>query len=178
MARVAACGISTGTMKVEDNAIFQGDVIRIRGVENPTEEQMRCVAEAALESSYFVFFDEPLQQRFWKLYFDVQAETGLSAARQWLADRNLLDKLPPYAADGDLSDYGRRLEAFCGLEPGAYLEASPYGRILTPKPPADWSVPPPSWPDEALTCVTSVTRVSGVDFGLIGNAAYESPGVP
>lgn len=95
-------------------------------------------------------------------------------ARAWLADRNLLDRVPAYVrGTSDDSMTARRFEKLCGRHArGAFDRRDVHvfsEQWLTRK--FD-----PTEPDqlEAFTCLLSVAQFTGFEIGFVGNGPPEN----
>jgi hypothetical protein len=168
-ARVVACGLPAKAVRIEDAAELQEAIVRVAPIGPVSDDTLRCVARASLASFHYVFFEDALQPHYWSVYWALEQEASLVTARQWLAERGLLDTLPRPESGGDLAAYARRLEAFCGLKSGSMLDALGQDLVIMPK-----SLDPPP-PDEGFTCLTNASQVAGVSMGFIGNEAETPP---
>jgi len=164
------CGIDEARAIVEHSDEPEDRETGIAGSAPVSDRQMSCIAGAAARREYFIEFADPaLNKRFLNVVMTQMRETGRSMAREWLAQRDLLDKLPVF--DGDLASFAVRTEQLCGFAPHTGL------RLLGPKSVtlAD-SLRPDASNVECLVMVFAATDLKeGISFGFIGNEAYEPP---
>jgi len=66
-ARVAGCGFKSVHARFEDT--LQEEVVEVRDVSFTSEKQLRCVAEASLQSHYYVTFPAPVEQTYQPIYW-------------------------------------------------------------------------------------------------------------
>jgi hypothetical protein len=104
---------------------LQEDVVRVaRGKAPFTGRRLECVARASLRTYYYVQFDEAaIQKRYDPIYDRLEYTAETARARNWLAQRNLLAKLPLPERGKPLSNYAEAVETFCGIPKGTLLVA-------------------------------------------------------
>jgi hypothetical protein len=125
-----------------------------------------------------LFEDSKVSQRS----LELETQEARTAARDWLQDRGLLADLPIYDPTREnLSAFGRRMEKYCGYEPGDLLiQYAP--ELLTVR--LDWAErqlqqSAPSRQDAAkFECMMNAMSASNLEdhrarFGFIGNEVYE-----
>jgi hypothetical protein len=169
IARIVGCGVPADAIRIDDEPELQEDVVRVRPIGAIADDRLLCVARASLASAYYVFFEDSIQAHYWSLYWELHTEASRIAARQWLAERGLLEKLPTYDPKGDLAAYARRLERICGIKRGTFLEAR--GGDLTIEPPKNRR----DWPtNDAVICLSNAIETAGIPMGFIGREA-EAP---
>ena len=93
-ARVATCGFKNVRPRFDDT--LQEDVVEVLDVASASEEQLRCVALASLQSHYYVTFPASVGQAYQTLYWRMSRERDKTNARAWLEKRGLLSRLPAY----------------------------------------------------------------------------------
>lgn len=119
------CGIDETRAIVEHDEDIEDRETGISGSKSVPDDQMRCIAAAAARRGYFVEFADPtLNARFGALAAAQMREARRTFARDWLAGRNLLDKLPVYGRSEALDSFAVRVELFCGFAPHAALQSS------------------------------------------------------
>ncbi|HEX8193280.1 MAG TPA: hypothetical protein VF552_10310 [Allosphingosinicella sp.] len=169
-ARLARCGIAARQVAVHYERELQSDVVVIGGRGIPSDETLACVAEASMERGWLARFADPdADTRYGDAWADLLRRRGLDLARAWLRERGLLETLPVYEPQREaLAGFARRLEAFCGIAPGAALRVE--SGLIT------FAVPLalPRLPDEQLNCIANAAVAAGVGFGFLGNEAAEA----
>jgi hypothetical protein len=162
--RLASCGIAPDRVALRYERELQLDVVFIAGRGVPSADTLGCVARMSVETGRLARFDDPDADT---LYGDVWGElvqrTERERARQWLADAGRLEQLPVFDAQRQTSAaFGRRLEAFCGIPPGAALRVE--AGLLAMAGTDD--VPRLSAPQR--DCIVNAATAAGFVFGFIG----------
>ncbi|MBA2467276.1 MAG: hypothetical protein H0V46_06705 [Sphingomonas sp.] len=174
-ARVAGCGFKSVRARFDDT--LQEDVVEILDVSFSSEKQLRCVAEASLQSHYYVTFPAPVEQTYQSLYWRMSRDRDKANARAWLEKRGLLGRLPAY--DPKRSDeitFVRTLESLCGpkaagtLKPMGGMAAFADGALGTL---GKGTLSAGKLGDETLWCLMNAVSASGYALGFIGNEAYQ-----
>jgi hypothetical protein len=110
---VGRCGFPSVALSY-DQALDQYVVV-VPGISQAPDAQLRCAAQVSLNTDYYVDFRVPLNRRYEQVYWPMAEGEGRADARDWLASRGLLSKLPAYVK-GKTDDlaYARQLEGLCG----------------------------------------------------------------
>ncbi len=172
-----ACGIEDTRAIVEHDEDVEDRETGISGSKPVSDDQMRCVAGAAARRGYFVEFADPvLDARFAMLAAPQMREAGRKAARDWLADRNLLDKLPVYSRNEGLGSFAVRVEHFCGFTPHTALQLSGPERLTI----VSSALLPPTSPATKSECLLMALGANGLDsagvsYGFLGNETDDPP---
>lgn len=168
-AQVAACGMKDVRSKFEDT--LQEDVIQV-GDMSASEEQLRCVARASLDSRYYVLFPLPVEQDYQILYQRLSDEKDKVDARAWLEKRGLLSRLPVYAPEhSDEAAFVHALEAMCGPNATGTIKIMHGMGTFEEK-----AVSSGKLNQETFWCLINGAVASGYPFGFIGNEQYgENP---
>lgn len=94
-----------------------------RGDDVATGPDIDCAVAAAIEGDFWVEFADPdAARQFEDAYDSVKRVRTRIVATQWLVARGMFQALPTFdAAAETLAAYGRRIETFCGITPGAVV---------------------------------------------------------
>lgn len=174
-ARVAACGFKSVRPRFDDT--LQEDVVEVLDVASASEEQLRCVALASLQSHYYVTFPAPVEQTYQTLYWGMSREHDKADARAWLEKRGLLSRLPTYDPKrSDETTFARTLETLCGPKAAGTLK--PMRGMATFEDGALGTFEKGGYSagkldDETLWCLVNAASASGYPLGFIGNEAYQ-----
>ena len=168
--RAAKCGLGPVTVRYEDE--LQSDILSVPHAASATEAQLSCL-DNATGFGIFVELPSSVQPRF-----DAIREARASAkmrveARDWLAKRGLVERVPRYGAGRtDEAAFTREVEQLCGPQAkGAFR--SPYGpHVLSPVWIGKVGLPSKDGDMDAMSCVLNVATVAGYQLGFIGNEAY------
>src|SRR6476646_7785920 len=68
--QLKACGFDHVALR--DDTDMQEEVLAVSGITEVSEKQLRCAVEVSLSSITYVEFPEPLSQRYWQLYFQME----------------------------------------------------------------------------------------------------------
>lgn len=158
-----ACGFPEVKPRFDDT--LQEDVLDISAIQNATDDQLSCVANVSVETSYYVSFPEPLQARYAKIYGRTFHEKGMRDAKSWLSQKGLISKLPAYSGT-DAVKFARKLEKLCDAEGALNSNFGPHAIS------ADWmnrTVANSRSGDTAFECLLKASAVAGFEVGFIGN---------
>lgn len=178
--RVEQCGVAAADARISYVNDFQSDVIYVTA-KKLDDPQIECLDIAGFKhpTAIVIFADEELSTRSREL----ARERAQIAARERLAKQGKLDHLPAFDPQrDDLSKFARRVESFCGFEPGSVLEVNADLGIVTYKmsdiqqaiQSGGFTIPSsdPSQ-NEKFTCLSDALLVSAdMEMGFIGNEAY------
>ena len=122
---IVACDLPDKSVHVRFEQDMQEDVVWIARDSGPlTTRQMSCVANASLQTRYYVYFrDQDVQKRYDYVYQKMSYDAEVTDARLWLRSRNLLATLPTPQTGQPLSNYTEAVEEFCGVTKGTLLVA-------------------------------------------------------
>jgi len=172
LANLTACGIAKGDVSITYENYLQDYEVVIREQASPlSNEDLAQVARLSSGGLIIRFQDAATDERFRTVQASqVEARSRLNA-EAWLRDRNLLAGLPLFdPATQDLATYAKRIEAYCGVDPGTVLEVHD-SHLLILRHTLDLSA---LSADATLSVINAVTasnlRDSGVGFGVIGTA--------
>jgi len=171
------CGIDETRAIVEHDENIEDRETGISGAKAVPDDQMRCIAAAAARRGYFIEFVDPaLNGRFAALAAPQMREARRKFARDWLAEHNLLGKLPVYDSNEGLDSFAVRVELFCGFAPHAALQSSG-PKTLTIVSSVLRRAPSPEAKVECLLMVFGASDLdsAGVSYGFIGNETYDPP---
>jgi hypothetical protein len=133
-ASVERCGIPRSEFEVSYEDYLRSEEIRVMSssLDDETIQSLKAIERAA-PFPIVTFVDPDVSRRSWEL----TAEHYKAESREWLRQQGLLDRLPLY--DPDLESpmqFARRLEEFCGIQPGSVFEMNEQLNVITPK--TDW----------------------------------------
>jgi hypothetical protein len=172
-----ACGIDAAGIQVEFSEELQDDVARVPSSATMTDDQLRCLAKAAVAQGDIIEFADPtLMTRFADIEGEALRMAGFADARRRLAALGLLDKLPVFDPARDkVTSFTKRLEVLCGAKPGSVLKQTGE-RSLTLDPAALRKGMRYARSGRQVECVTDAVIASdldtaGISFGFIGNEA-------
>jgi hypothetical protein len=176
-ARVEGCGFKRVRPKFDES--LQEVVVEVLEVASASEEQLRCVAKASLQSHYYVTFPASVEQTYQALYWRMSREGDKADATAWLEKRGLLSRLPAY--DPKRSDeiaFARTLEKICGPKAAGTLK--PMGGMATFEEGALGTLDKGAFStgkldDETFECLMNAASASGYALGFIGNEYHEKP---
>ena len=163
---VGRCGFASVTLRY-DQALGQYFVV-VPEIQSAPDDQLRCAARVSVQTNYHVDFRSPLNRRYDELYWPVVEGEGRADAREWLAKRGLLSKLPVYDS-GKTDDlaFARKLEALCG--PGAKgAFAIEQGTLILKSTSSAHS----RLDSQTIECLTNAQWASGLPTGFTGQGYY------
>jgi hypothetical protein len=170
--RVSRCGLGPVTIKYEE--LLQSDVLTAREAVSASDEQLACADGAA--SYYDLELPAAVQPRYDAIRSKRAARFATSQARQWLAARDLLERVPKYEKGlTDDAAFTRDIEKLCGPRASGAFQSSYGPHVLSP----DWikrELRPGDFDSEAMACLMSAAHATEYEIGIIGNEA--SPGEP
>jgi hypothetical protein len=166
--RLAQCGFGPVTTRYD--ADLDEDVLIATGAKSATDEQLACADRAV---SYYTLQLSPNIQP----HYDAKREARLSElfqtqARDWLAARGLLNRLPKYQ-EGVTNDAGfaRQVESLCGPRAKGAFESKFGVHAFSP----EWirrELKPTASDQGVFWCLVSATTAAGFKVGFIGNEYY------
>jgi hypothetical protein len=168
--RVSDCGVGPVTIRFDE--LEQSEILTAASASGATDEQLSCADKAA--SHYTLELPAGPQARYDAIRNERYSTKFLTEARTWLSDRGLLERVPPYEAGiTDDAAFTRDIENLCGPRAKGAFQ-SEYGfHAISP----NWvkrslTLPPDKEGTDALACIMNMARVSGYEFGFIGNEAF------
>lgn len=166
-----ACGFSKTHPRFDKT--LQEEIVEVEDAA-ATDEQLACAARVSLSAVNYIYFPEALQKRYDAIYWPLAQQQDTASARQWLAERGMLDRLPKY--DGHDTAFAKQLEEFCGEGARGLLE-SKYGPHAIDQ---DWimhKVTPSTsnlnefrQSGEIIHCLDRAGAAAGFPVGFVGNA--------
>ena len=169
--QVAACGVDRAQIRVEQDAHLQAEIATIATPDAAlTEDLLGCLVDLAVTGYFIEFADPMVTARFTPQVNATSRRVAVHAARLWLANRGLLQKLPFYDPEAQtLPQFTQALEAMCGIAPGTRLK--PLGAHTVTFVGLD-----KSGDDPALQCLFNAVVAADTDpeivqFGITGNEA-------
>ena len=160
---VGRCGFPSVALRF-DQALNQYMVV-VPGIQEASDAQLRCAANVSLDTDYYVSFRVPLNRRYEQVYWPMAESEGRAGAREWLARRGLLAKLPRYeSGKTDALAYARKLEYLCG--PRAHGAFAVEQGTLTLR---GGSGRHPRLDSETVDCLMNAQWASGLPTVLAGN---------
>jgi hypothetical protein len=169
--QLAGCGFSA--VRPVFNETLQEEVLEVRDVVVATDEQLTCAAKVSLSTVYYLAVPDALRKRYDAIYWRLAKERDVASARQWLAERGMLARLPQYK-EGEDEAFAKQLEEFCGGRAKGALQSEFGPHAISP----EWVIrelTPPDLGDDTLQCLTSSASAAGFKLGIIGNEAYAAP---
>lgn len=158
--QVGRCGFPSVTLSF-DQALGQYVVV-VPGIKDASDDQLRCAAEVSLKTDYYVDFRVPLNRRYDQVYWPLAEGEGRADAREWLARRGLLSKLPAYEKGKiDQLAFARRLESLCGPGASGAFAIEQGTLILKAGSPAH-----PSLDSRTADCLLNAQAASGLPTAL------------
>jgi hypothetical protein len=139
--RVARCGVDRARISVESEG-STGFYVAISSPNSAlSRKQLACLYDilSIREGPYFfVFADPAVAKRFDHLSLTKNFEILRDEAREWLASRGLLDRLPAFDPERQtLGEFAGSLERMCDVAPGSRLKIEPGNRLtIAPSPTA------------------------------------------
>jgi len=183
-AAVLRCGIPSSDVEISYEDYLQSEEIRVR-TSTLTDSQINCLDTLRRAPPFpIVTFTADIAAI---RDAEITASRYREESREWLRQRGLLDRLPNFdpAKEAHLQ-FARRLEAFCGVRPGAAFEINEQFQFVTMR--SDWVGKPlrKGWlwrkiygprHDRQFECLMramSATNAEehGLHFGFVGNEAY------
>jgi len=157
------------------------DVVWVSRGAKMTEEQINCLAQVSVETSYYVYFrDGAAQKSYDPVYRKRSHAAEVASARNWLRERHRFAALPLPRKNRPLSNYAQAVEQFCGIRQGSLLVAADehfitfangaLGEITAN------GVEHAAATETQFDCIMAAISAAdlkshGVFFGLVGNAA-------
>ena len=162
--QVGRCGFPSVALSYD--GLLGENIVMVAGIQDAPGDQRRCAAEVSLKTDYYISFRNPLNRRYEAVYWPIAVGEGRAGAREWLAKRGLLSKLPPYdSGKTDALDYARKLEALCGTKGAFAVEQG----TLTLK---AGSAGRPRLDTKTVDCLMNAQWASGLPTGLAGEQYY------
>lgn len=128
VARLSRCGVPRDIIRARTDGtdaieLTVGDGSPPGGEDIPTNPDIDCAVAAAIEGDFWVeFVDGYVGGQFNDAYDIVKRARTRIVATRWLVARHMLKALPVFdAATESLAAFGRRIEAFCAVKPGAVV---------------------------------------------------------
>ncbi|OYW87853.1 MAG: hypothetical protein B7Z20_04035 [Sphingobium sp. 32-64-5] len=160
--RVLDCGIAYNDVQVRYVSDLQDDVIKIAPKSPLSDQQYECVANTSYETGYYVDFEPPFREKYWRVFNDLQQSRNAAEARERLKIRGILDKVPHF--DGNnLLVVAEKIETICGITPPSIFILSGENVTLRPERLADITK------HSEFTCFMDGMSVAGVQVGFVGN---------
>ena len=162
--QVGRCGFASVALSYD--GLLGEYIVMVPGIQDAPDDQLRCAAEVSLKTDYYISFRNPLNQRYEQVYWPIAEGEGRAGAREWLAKRGLLSKLPAYeSGKTDALAYARKLEALCGTKGAFAVEQG----TLTLK---AGSAGRPRLDSKTVDCLMNAQWASGLPTGLAGEQYY------
>jgi hypothetical protein len=181
-AAVLRCRLPAKSVSVQYEPDMQEDLVWVSRPSGPLSSQkLSCIADASLQTSYYVYFrDAAVQKRYDVIYDALEDKTETARARNWLRAHHRLADLPLPQKGKPLRLYTEAVEAFCGIKRGSLLavadehfitftkdglgEVSPHG------------IEHAAANEAQFECVMNAMSAAdlkayGLGFGFFGNAA-------
>jgi len=168
--RATKCGFDPVTIRYEDE--LQSHVLTVATARTATDSQLACL-DRSVSWGYFVELAPDVQPRFDAIRGARASAIMAQQARNWLAERKLLSRVPNYAPGAtDEAAFTREVETLCGPKATGAFQ-SQYGfHTLNP----DWikkvGLSVKVEDTDVLSCLMNVTTLAGFEVGFIGNEAY------
>jgi hypothetical protein len=159
--RVRACGFDHVALWY-DRSLDEYAII-VSGSDHASDQQLSCAAKTSLDTDYSIAMPAALTSRYDALYWPMAEDAARRHAREWLARRGLLKKLPTYEKGRtDELALARRLEHLCGPRAkGAFhMDDGLVTLMVTP----DRS----ELDARTLDCLSNALWASGLPTGLLG----------
>ena len=168
--RAGKCGLGPVTIRYEDE--LQSDILSVPHAASATENQLRCLDDA---TGFGIFVELPptIQPRFDGIR-EARASVLMKAeARDWLAKRGLLQRVPKYVAGTtDEAAFTREVEHICGPQAKGAFQSRYGPHTLSPEWIKKLGLPPKGEDMEAMSCLLNIMTIAGYQLGFIGNEAY------
>ena len=170
--RAAECGLAAVSLSYDD--LLQSNVLTLADAATATDGQLACIEMAA--SYHHVKLPPHLEPRFDAIREARWSAVSLTAHREWLAERGLLDKVPRFVPGvTDKAAFAREVEKLCGPRAAGALQSRFGDHVIS----TDWllNLPMSFKPKdlEPFSCLLAVAAVAGLKVGLIGNEATAAP---
>ena len=129
--RAAKCGLGPVTVRYEGE--LQSDILSVPRAASVTEVQLSCLDNA---TGFGIFVELPpsVQPRFDAIR-EARASVMMRAeAREWLAERGLLERVPKYVAGtNDEAAFTREVEHLCGPQTKGAFQSKYGPHALNPE---------------------------------------------
>jgi hypothetical protein len=160
--RVRACGFRNVALWYDRN--LDEYAVVVSGSDQASDAQLSCAARASLDTDYSVDLPAPLTERYDRLYWPMAEDAARRHARDWLAARGLLTRLPRYEKGRtEALAYARKLEQMCGPQArGALRMDDGYVTITTS------SAATRELDGATFDCLSNALWASGLPTGLLG----------
>ena len=165
--RATRCKAGTVTLRPEPDEPGS-EMLVISNEASITDGQLKCIDVAA--GYYDVRLSNEVQPRFDAIRNERFGTEMAAKGRQWLADHNLLSRLPVY--DPKLTDdavFACQIEELCGATGALH---SKYGFHALSPDCAMRGLDDTKADNAPLTCLLNVTWATGYELGFIGNEAF------
>ena len=153
--QVGRCGFPSVSLSYD--GLLGEYIVMVPGIQDAPDDQLRCAAEVSLKTDYYISFRNPLNRRYEAVYWPIAEGEGRAGAREWLAKRGLLSKLPPYESG--------KTDALCGAKGAFAVEQG----TLTLK---AGSAGRPRLDTKTVDCLMNAQWASGLPTGLAGEQYY------
>lgn len=169
--QVSQCGLGPVTIKFEEE--IQSFILVPQGSASSTDEQLKCADTAA--GIYDLGLPEAVLRRFYAIRSERVTALAVLAAKKWLTEHRLLDRVPKY--EKGLSNdaaFVRSVERLCGPRARGAFRSAHGPHALSPT----WierEGNPGGSSSHVLACLLNVTTFAGFEVGFVGNEAYLDP---
>jgi hypothetical protein len=128
---VERCGVSRSQVEINYEDYLQSEEVRVLSP-SLTDTQIECLWKIGLAAPFPIvtFVSEMTAKRDRELSDIRYREESL----EWFRQRGLIDRLPVFDPEKeDAMQFARRLEEFCGIEPGTVFEMNEHLQVITPR---------------------------------------------
>jgi hypothetical protein len=161
--RVRACGFRNVALWYDRN--LDEYAVVVSGSDQASDQQLSCAAKASLDTDYSVDLPGPLTERYERLYWPMAEDAARRHAREWLAARGLLARLPRYdKGRTEALAYARKLERMCGPRARGALRMDEGYVTVTTGPGAGRELD-----GATFDCLSNALWASGLPTGLVGS---------
>lgn len=180
-AAVDRCGVPRAEVEISYQEDLQSEEIRVAS-RALSDAQVACLGALRATAPFPIVTFESLAAAERDLALTNDAERV--ASRAWLEQQGMLERLPVFDRANDTPiAFARRLEQFCGIQPGDALMLHGLTGVITLNP--DWitqgalglpDTPSDNGREQQFTCLMHAMAASDVDkhgvrLGFIGNEA-------
>ena len=119
VAELKPCGLAGGDISIRFDQELQSMVVTVRRSAKVDASNFICIRQK-LWAKADADFEDPQALKLYRAFDDEMGRAeGRAVARAWLNQRDLLARLPTFAADEPVSSVIAKIEQFCLIKTGA-----------------------------------------------------------
>jgi hypothetical protein len=176
-----ACGVPRAKVRITYEDELQSEFVRIGDLGGSDEARFQCVRKVIFPAYIVDLSAAPQGEAYYAFDRREGAKLARAEAVEWLKTRGLLDRVPRYDARKGLKAFARALETACSIRPGSVFETHDSSGLTIRR--SFFGDSMTSDVHDQLTCLLQMESASnaqqhGINFGFVGNEAYQTENQP